>query len=286
VNPRLRSFVLWIGVPLCIALAVTGLQVFWPGIYWRETRLGAAGAFASDLIDLSLVLPVLTVAAVLAVRGSLRALLVWAGTLGFLVYNFLIYAFEVRFNAMFLAYCAVLGLSFYGLIGLREFLAPDEAAKRCAFDVTRQRAPGRGAPRRTTAVAFLVVAVFAAFGEVKEIVTATYAGQTPPSITPGQATNPIHVLDLCFLLPVVATAAILLLRRKAIGFTLAPPLLVTMILISLEVLTIMAVFARRGLPIALEPVISFGVCATFLTVLLVWFLRSARRAAPQAGTPV
>ncbi len=92
-NPRLRSFVLWISVPLCIALAVTGLQVFWPGIYWRETRLGAAGALASDLIDLSLVLPLLTVSTLLAVRGSLSALLVWVGTLGFLTYNFLIYAF-------------------------------------------------------------------------------------------------------------------------------------------------------------------------------------------------
>ncbi len=132
-NPRLRSFVLWISVPLCIVLAVTGLQLFWPGIYWRETQFGAAGAQASDLIDLSLILPVLIVSTVLAVRGSLSALLVWAGTLGYLTYNFLIYAFEVRFNAMFLAYCAVLGLSFYGLIGVREFLAPDEVAKRYTF---------------------------------------------------------------------------------------------------------------------------------------------------------
>ncbi len=281
-NLRLRSFLLWISVPLCIVLAVTGLQVFWPGIYWRETRLGTAGALASDLIDLSLVLPILAVATLLAVRGSLSALLVWAGTLGFLTYNFLIYAFEVHFNAMFLAYCAVLGLSFYGLIGLREFLAPDAVAKRYSL-----AAPRRGAPRRTTAVTFLVVAAFAAAGELKEIVTAIHAGQVPASVAEsGQRTNPIHVLDLCFFLPVVVTAAILLLRRKAIGFTLAPVLMVTMILISLEVITIMAVFERRGLPTSPEPVISFGVCATFLTVLLVWFLRSAREPAPQAGMSV
>ena len=141
-NPRLRSFVLWISLPLCTVLALTGLQVFWPGTYWRETQLGAAGALASDLIDLSLVLPVLAVTTLLAVRGSLSALLIWAGTLGFLTYNFLIYTFEVHFNAMFLAYCAVLGLSFYGLIGLREFLAPDEVAKR--FTVDARGSPLRG----------------------------------------------------------------------------------------------------------------------------------------------
>jgi hypothetical protein len=274
-NPKLRSFVLWISLPLSIVLAVTALQVFWPGIYWRETRLGAAGALASDLIDLSLVLPVLAVATLFAVRGSLSALLVWAGTLGFLTYNFVIYAFEVHFNAMFLAYCAVLGFSFYGLIGIREFLAPDDVAKRYIT----------GAPRRTTAVTFLVVAASAAAVELKEIVTAIHAGQLPAGVAAtGQRTDPIHVLDLCFFLPVVVTAAILLLRRKAIGFTLAPPLMVTMILISLEVITIMVVFARRGLPTSPEPVVFFGVCATFLTVLLVWFLRSSgRKIPPQAG---
>ena len=42
-NRRLRSFLLWIGVPLCIVLAVTGLQAFWPGIYWREKPVSVAG---------------------------------------------------------------------------------------------------------------------------------------------------------------------------------------------------------------------------------------------------
>ncbi len=206
-----------INVHQCVHLS-QGLQVFWPGIYWRETPVGAAGALASDLLDLSLVLPILAVATLLAVRGSLSALLVWTGTLGFLTYNFVIYAFEVHFNAMFLAYCAVLGLSFYGLIGLREFLVPDEVAKRYTIH----------APRRTTAVTLLVLTAIAAAVELNEIVTAILAGQAPASVAAaGQRTNPIHVLDLCFFLPVVVTAAVLLLRRKAIGFTLAPVLLVT-----------------------------------------------------------
>jgi hypothetical protein len=56
----------------------------------------------------------------------------------------------------------VLGLSFYGLIGMREFLGPDEVAKRYTV----------GAPRRTTAVTFLVLTAITAAGELKEIVTA------------------------------------------------------------------------------------------------------------------
>ncbi len=126
----------------------------------------------------------------------------------------------------------------------------------------------------------IVVAALAAAGEVKEIVAAIRAGQTPASVVEaGQRTNPIHVLDLCFLLPAVVTVAILLLRRKPIGFTLAPAVMVTLLLISLEVLTIMAVFRSKGLPTSPEPVIAFGICATVRTVLLVWFLRSTADAA-------
>ncbi len=129
-------------------------------------------------------------------------------------------------------------------------------------------------------MAFLLLAGLAAAGEVREIAAAIRAGQLPASIIEtGQRTNPIHVLDLCFLLPAVVTVAILLLRRKPIGFTLAPAVMVTLVLVSLEVLTIMAVFRSKGLPTSPEPVISFGICAVVLTVLLVWFLRSTAAAA-------
>ncbi len=269
-NPRLRSFVLWISVPLCLVLAATGLQVFWPGIYSRETPASVTGALAVDLVDLCLILPVLVVSSVLAVRGSLSAFLVWTGTLGYLVYNFLIYTFAVYFNPMFLAYCAVLGLSFYGLIGLREFLSPDEVANRYTF----------GALRVTTAVSFLVLTVLAATGELKEIVSSILGGRLPYGVAAAAGrTDPVHVLDLCFFLPVVATAAILLLRRKAMGFTLAPGLMVTMILISIEVITIVLVAARRGQPASPGPLISFGISGTFMTGLLIWFLCSARKVA-------
>ncbi len=273
-NPKVRSFVLWIGVPLCLVLAATGLQLFWPGVYWREAQASVAGALASDMVDLFLVFPILAIATIFTARGSRPALLIWMGTLGFLVYNFLIYVFEVHFNAMFLAYCAVLGLSIHGLLGMRECLDPEEIAK--TYDAR--------VPRKTTAVAFLVLAVLAAGGEVKEIVRAIRAGTVPPSVVEtGQRTDPIHVLDLCFLLPLVATAGILLLRRRPMGYVLAPALMVTLVLISLEVITILVVFESRGLPANPAPLISFGVCAVSFTALLVWFLRSTHKTPRQAG---
>ena len=266
----LRPFLLWISVPLCIVLAATGLQVFWPGIYWREKPVSVAGGMASDLVDLCLVLPTLVVTTILARRGSLGALLIWTGTLGFLTYNFVIYGFAVHFNAMFLAYCAVLGLSFYGLMGMREFLATDEVAKTYSA----------GAPRRSMALAFILLVVFAATGELKEIVAAIRAGQIPPSAA--EFTNPIHVLDLSFLLPALVIAAVLLLRRNEIGFTLAPVLSVVLIWISLEVITIVVVLVRRELASDFSPAVSFAVAGALVAVLLGWYLYPKRKRAEQA----
>lgn len=272
-NNGLRSFLLWISVPLCLVLAATGMQIFWPVIYSRETPTGAAGCFATDILDLYLIVPILIVTSVLACRGSISALMVWAGTLMSLAYNFMIYTFEVHFNAMFLAYCAVLGLCFYGLIGVRKFLDTEEIAKAYSF----------GVPRRLMAATFIFIAASAAINEVKEDISAILAGTIPSSISePGQRTNPIHVLDLSFLLPAMVIAGVLLLRRKRTGFVFAPVLAVTLILISVEVITIVVVMAGRGLASGMEPAYFFGVTGLVLTALLGWYLYPKRKRTRQA----
>jgi hypothetical protein len=273
-NKGLRSFLLWISVPLCIMLAVTGLSVFWPGIYWREKPASVLGALVSDTLDLCLILPMLVVTTVLARRRSLGALLVWAGTLGYLCYNFPIYLFEVHFNAMFPAYCAVMGLSFYGLIAVREFLVPGEVAKTYS----------PGAPRRLIAAAFIALALSAGAGELKEIVRAIRAGQIPAGAAEaGQLTDPIHVLDLCFLLPALVIAAVMLLRRKEMGFTLAPVLCVVLVLISIEVIAMIVVPVEKGFASDLAPAIPFAVAGALFALLLGWYLYPKRQGAEQAG---
>jgi hypothetical protein len=265
----LGPFLLWISVPLCIVLAITGCGTFWTAVYSyaQEKPVSVAGGVASDIVDLFLVLPILVLSTIFARRGSVRAALIWTGTLGFLSYNFMIYAFDVHFNPMFLAYCAVLGLSFYGLITALGYLSPDEVAKTFS----------PRAPRIPIAVVFLFIAVSAASREVMEIVAAIRSGQKPPGILEtGQFTDPIHVLDLCFLLPALVIAAVLLLRRREKGFVLAPVLSVVLILISVEVVTIILVMIKKGLTTDYRPAVSFGAAGAVVTALLIWYFRPQR----------
>ena len=94
--------------PVALLMAVASLGgLLWPGTYARETASWTAQAVGQDWADLLIAVPWLLVAGVLARAGSRRALLVLGGGYLYTIYEFAIYAFAVRFNALFLVYCAV-----------------------------------------------------------------------------------------------------------------------------------------------------------------------------------
>ena len=130
-NGEPGRWALWLSFPLALILAVASLVgLLRPSTYVAETRMQAALSIGNDAGNLVVVVPVLTIAAILALRGSLAARLVWTGTLAYLVYDFLNYALAIHFNSMFLAYCGVLGLSFYALAGSLPALPTAEIARR------------------------------------------------------------------------------------------------------------------------------------------------------------
>ncbi len=73
----------------------------------------AKGQDIANLISI----PIFLAAVIFAARGSVRGLMVWLGKLLFLIYAFIIYTFDVHYNSLFLAYVAVLSISFYAFFG-------------------------------------------------------------------------------------------------------------------------------------------------------------------------
>ena len=117
-NTEPGRWALWLSFPLATLLAVASLGgLFLPFTYKEETPIHAAQYVGNDVGNLAVIVPALLIAAILARRGSVAARLVWIGTLIYLLYDFLGYALAAHFNSMFLAYCGVLGLSFYALAG-------------------------------------------------------------------------------------------------------------------------------------------------------------------------
>jgi len=264
-KPIKEPTILLISVPLALLTAwVSGAGVFIASTYQRETPGYAAQGIGQDAVNLFLVVPFLVLSAFGAWRGSKAWLLAWGGSLFYLAYSYAIYAFALHFNSLFLGYCAVLGLSVYGLIF-------------CSTRVNRVGfVPGLRASLLNTVVAvyFFVIAALFAFLWLGEILPAVFSGTTPASIVAsGLLTNPVHVLDLSVCLPAFVLVGVLLLKGQKAGVAWAPAVLVFSIAMAAAIAGMTVVMDQKGLPS--DPLV-FGIfvgVAGISAVLLVLFFR-------------
>jgi hypothetical protein len=200
-------------------IAMTSLLgILFEGTYSRETKAWAVQAVGQDYGNLMVVI-ILIASTYFLSRDSLRAYLVWLGAYIYIIYVFAIYAFAVHFNFLFLIYVLILGASFFTLIGGLKAVDTEKLASALRNN-TRSR--------MVSALLMIIAVMFSALW-LSEIVPFLLSSEVPPVlIEMGLPTNPIHVLDLAFILPGTIIASVLLWRREALGLLLAVPLLVFM----------------------------------------------------------
>jgi hypothetical protein len=186
-----------------LALAAASVGLVHPGVY-RDNALVAAGWLGNDLVTVAVGLPVLVASGIAASRGSARAWLVWLGAVEYLLYNYAFYLFGTHFNALFLAYVALVAGSIYAL-----------AAALVSADLS-----SLPPPRAPRAVAAWMAAVAVVLGGLWTATSAAFwFTGTPPAIveTIGHPTNLIAALDLTLVVPLNALGAWLLWRRSPWG---------------------------------------------------------------------
>ena len=240
-----------------LALITSLAGILSPNTYARELRPWSIQAIGQDWANL-LVALALFWAAVCVHKGSWRALLIWLGCLLYFVYAFAIYAFAVHFNPWFLAYVAVLGLSFYAFAGTLA-----------SVDVERAATPLRDHPHRTGA-STLLIAIAVIFGLLwlSEIVPNLVRNTMPAGLAEtGLWTNPVHVLDLGFLLPAMFVVGVLLRRQHPLGLLLAVPLLVFAVTMGIGILVLFALSAMNDLPVS---VLGAGIVGA-IVILSGWY---------------
>ncbi|HKY51042.1 MAG TPA: hypothetical protein VJP45_07285 [Candidatus Limnocylindria bacterium] len=251
-----------------LALVASVAGIVTPAVYASETPNWAGQAVGQDIANV-VAYAALVPLTLAAARGSLAALLGWAGIVAYGIYAYSIYAFSIHFGPLFLAYAAALGLSVYMLIGALGGL-----------DAERVRASFRpDVPRWSTAGVLIGVGVLFALLWLSEIVPATVSGKVPASLeTAGLVSNPVYVLDLALLLPATVIGGVLLLQGRAWGYVLAPILLTVLFLLSLGIVAGFGVLAVRGetAPVAVAVVIA--AIAVAQLVILARFLRGLRGA--------
>jgi hypothetical protein len=216
IRPALRAaFVLsWLAAALMAVASAAGLAIphLYPDIPWA-----AAALRGGDLVTLAMATPILVGALVLAARGSARAQLVWAGILGYNVYNYAYVVFGAEFNDFFLAHVAILSLSIWALICLLSSLPVPAIAARF----------GPHTPARWVAGLFGLTTLGLAGMWTWFIGRQVVTGDLPGGAVPPAMLHLVYATDLTIFVSPLAVATVLLWRRTRWGYVLGTVMAVT-----------------------------------------------------------
>ena len=203
-----------------ILLAVSSLAgLLLDGLY-EDPDSVASMLRGYDLAALVAAVPALAATLAPSLRSSIRARLVAAGLLAFVVYDYAYYVFGTTFNDLFLLHVATFSTATFALILTLSSLDVGGSAARF-----RARTPVR-----TVAVLLAVLAAGLAVLWISEALAFALSGTVPDEgnalVYPIAMTHLGYVMDLAFLVPAYALGAALLWRRRPWGYVLGVVLLV------------------------------------------------------------
>ncbi len=135
------------------ALAAVAATVAAAGSFLFPSLLTGAAVATGNMRGTALAvllvgLPVLVTAMVHSARGSARALVIWLGTLAYLLYQAVLFCFAVPLNNLFLAYVAYLGLCLWSLVTVLLRSSLDAFGRRLSVRMPPASGRGGGGPGR------------------------------------------------------------------------------------------------------------------------------------------
>jgi len=232
------------------------------GLYFYDTVSSAAQAQGNDLVTLLVGVPLLLISAWLSFRGSLRGRLLLTGTLGFFLYTYMSMACLAAFNALFLVYAAIFGLSLYAFI-----------LSMLSFDLkTLPRAFTNRFPRAWIAGLIFLVGGFLLLAWLGRIVPPLFQNRTPA--LENTTTLVIQFMDLGLIVPLAFLSGVLLLLRNPWGYLLSSIMLTKSITLGLGVSAMAVNMARAGVPDSLGVMIPFLAITLLNLVMVALMLRS------------
>jgi hypothetical protein len=172
---------------------------------YRDVAWIRATWFGNDLVTLLLAVPLLVTALVLVRRGSVRALILWLGLLGYSAYNYAYYMLGAALNAFFPLYVLLLILSVVTLI----LVVSRIAASQIAASLRAQT------PVRVIGGYFIFVAASLSLAWFGMWAAYVFAGRPTP-VEP-EAFKLVAALDTSIMVSLMGFGGVLLWRRNAWG---------------------------------------------------------------------
>lgn len=230
---KIRIFQI-LSLNIAVLICLTSWQgLISPETYAKETPNWAIQAMGQDLINICII-PFYLLSALFMTREKTYSPLIWIGISCYFIYTFLVYCFDIHFNRLFLLYTLILGLTIYSLAFLLY-------TYRNRFKVTKSNS----LLSQLTGGYFIFIAVLFYSVWFSEILLANLLNTTPKGIEQ-LPTNPVHVLDMCIVLPGIFISGILLIKKTELGYFLLPIILTFSLLMELTIGVLLVIFVKHG----------------------------------------
>lgn len=192
------------------------VDIYGRGIYRHMPADVAIQGIAQDFITLFVGVPLLIISLLGYRKNSVRAHFGLSGTLGYFLVTYLFYTAMAMYNILFLAYAALLGLSFFALfLTLKEF---DPASVSLYFS--------HQAPAKFTGGFLIFNSIIIALLWLSVVLPPLIDGTIYPAELYHFTTLIVQGFDLGLLLPVSFIAGRLLLKNKPMGYLFGTPYII------------------------------------------------------------
>jgi len=259
---RLAGALTWL-VAIVMTLTSAYALVEWELVYVRADAPLVPLLVGQDALNLIVALPLLLGAMWLSGRGSAVGAVLWLGALFYVAYDYGYYVLGVPYNALFIPYIALVSASLWAFVAVLTSI--DRTLVRARFEA---RVP-------TNIVGGFLCVLAALF-------TVLWTALNVSSFSSGIEVDPIlrvvTIMDLGLQLPALFVGGVLLWRGTALGYVVAPALLVqaAAYLAGLSAITLLTEVLTGGFDAAaVIPGFAVGVIGVALFAL---FVRADARA--------
>lgn len=241
------------------------VEIYGRGIYRHMSAEVAVQGIAQDYVTLLIAIPLMLISFFYARRGSLKALFLLTGTLGYFLVTYLFYTAMGMYNVMFLGYVSLLAASFFAFILIFFSISPDPLP-----GIFRPRIPIR------LAGGFLMFnAVAIAFLWLSMVVPPLLDGTIIPPQVEHYTTLIVQGFDLGLLLPAAFVSGLLAFKKRPYGYLLTTTYL---IFLSIMMMALTAKIIAMGIiGVDIIPVVfiipTFTVFAIALSTILLRGIR-------------
>lgn len=246
-------------LPIVVLIAIcSGIGFFNQELYSKETTDWLSQCIGQDISNLFIIAPALLISSYFSAKSSKMAKIIWLGVMATNIYSYILYCFAVHFNSFFHLYCAILGLSVFSVI--KFFTNSDEDYREWFTDKV---------PSKTVGIFLIVITSMFVFLWMSDSLPYALKNTVPPSITAdGLLTNPVHVLDFSFYLPMMYISAVFLMKKKSLGYLMAPVMIVFGIATNINIISLTIVVMQKTSIDSRFMLVIF----TVLTIICLYFL--------------